>query len=380
MVPKTVRFGIEEEFFLSSPATQRVVARPGVSFLRGIRRILGERASNELLQSQIEIKTEILSHAAGAFEALARNRGLLGEVASQHDLEVLASGTHPLAGWRSQKVSISERYEALVEDFQIIACRTLLCGLHVHAEVPPGVDRIRLMNGMMRWLPLFLALSASSPFWAGRDTGLVSYRQAAYDEWPRTGIPRLFDSEAEYQQYINTLLRTKAISDESYIWWAIRPSSHYPTLELRIADACPRYRDSACLAELFRVAVLQELISNQSGEHSTFSGIDRLLIEENRWRAKRFGMTADFIDIDTKEACTGSQYLNKFIFSCADAIGELDSQWAVEQASHLVISGCSADRQRVVLIRTLDEGMSRATALRAVVRSIARETLEGCSV
>lgn len=376
MVPKSVRFGVEEEFFLSSPVTQRVVARPAKGFQSEIRRVFDDRASSELLQSQIEIKTGILGHASEAFESLERNRVLLGAIASQHGLEVLAAGTHPLAGWRSQSVSNSERYESLVDDFQIVAYRTLLCGLHVHAEIPQGVDRIRVMNGVMRWLPLLLALSASSPFWGGRDTGLMSYRQAAYDEWPRTGIPRLFESESEYQQYVSTLIKTNAIRDESYIWWAIRPSSRYPTLELRIADACPRYRDSVCMAELFRIAVLQELIKYQRGEPSPFSGIDRLLIEENRWRAKRFGMGAEFIDVDTKETCTGSLFLRRFVTSCSDAITELDSEWAVEHASNLVVSGCSAQRQRAVLSRAIGEGVSRALALRAVVQSIVSETLE----
>jgi carboxylate-amine ligase len=377
MVPKTVRFGVEEEFFVSNPATQRVVIRPAKIFQSDIRRAFGDRASSELLQSQIEIKTEILSHAAEAFESLALNRMRLGEVAAQHDLEVLAAGTHPLAGWRSQKVSKSERHEALVDDFQIVAHRTLLCGLHVHVEIPDGFDRVRLMNGLMRWLPFWLALSASSPFWGGRDTGLMSYRQAAYDEWPRTGIPRLFDSETEYRTYVDTLLRTKAISDESYIWWAVRPSARYPTLELRIADACPLYRDSVCLSELFRVAVLQELIRNTNDRLSLHAGIDRLLIEENLWRAKRFGTSADFIDLETKENCTASQFLTHFVSSCADAIGELDSEWAVEHASRLIVSGCSANRQRAILKRSLGEGFSSTVALRAVVQAIAAETLEG---
>jgi len=178
MVPKTVRFGIEEELFVSNPSTQRVVVRSVQSFQNEIRREFGDRVSSELLQSQIELKTNVLSHVADAFEALAEHRRQLCEIAARHDLEVLAAGTHPLAGWRTQRVSTSARYEALVDDFQIVAHRTLLCGLHIHAEIPPEVDRIRLMNELMRWLPLWLALSASSPFWDGRDTGLMSYRQA----------------------------------------------------------------------------------------------------------------------------------------------------------------------------------------------------------
>ncbi|MFZ9905770.1 MAG: carboxylate-amine ligase [Steroidobacteraceae bacterium] len=377
MVPKTVRFGIEEELFVSNPSTQRVVVRSVQSFQNEIRREFGDRVSSELLQSQIELKTNVLSHVADAFEALAEHRRQLCEIAARHDLEVLAAGTHPLAGWRTQRVSTSARYEALVDDFQIVAHRTLLCGLHIHAEIPPEVDRIRLMNELMRWLPLWLALSASSPFWDGRDTGLMSYRQAAYDEWPRTGIPRLFDSEAEYKKYVDTLVATKAIADESYIWWTIRPSARYPTLELRIADSCPLYRDSVCVAELFRTAVLQALINSRDGRLSRHSGIDRLLIEENRWRAKRFGTAAEFIDLGTQENRTAVSFLNGFVTACAEAIGDLDSEWAIEHASMLIASGSSAHRQRAVYLRRVGEGDSGAQAVRAVVQSLATETREG---
>jgi len=296
----TVRFGIEEEFFLTDLDSGAVVRRPPAAFHKAASNVLGDALAHELLQCQVEVKTPILQMSTEALDSLMAGRRRLVEVAKSFDMGVVAAGTHPLAQWRSQVPTAELRYEELLDDFQIIAQRNLLCGLHVHTEVREGIDRIQLMNRVMRWLPLFLALSVSSPYWARQDTGLMSYRQAAYDEWPRTGIPRLFEDELEYQRYVQILIRARAIPDESYIWWSIRPSFRYPTIELRITDACPRAIDAVCIAELFRAVVLQECLDVARGDQIRLrDGIERLLIEENRWRAKRFGVRAKWLDVDS---------------------------------------------------------------------------------
>ncbi len=370
-----VRFGIEEEFFLTDLETGAVVSRPSAAFHAAARDALGDFLSHELLQCQIELKTPILQVSAEAIESLTAGRRRLFGIASLFDMGIVAAGTHPLAQWRSQIPTSEVRYEELLDDFQIIAQRNLLCGLHVHAEVHEGIDRIQLMNRVMRWLPLFLALSASSPYWARQDTGLMSYRQAAYDEWPRTGIPRLFEDELEYQRYVGTLVRARAIPDESFIWWSIRPSSRYPTIELRITDSCPRVIDAVCIAELFRVAVLQECLdADRVDATSLRDGIERLLIEENRWRAKRFGVRAKWLDAESGLNIDLSDCLSQLARRCANAVGELQADWAFDHARRVIAEGSSAERQRRVFSEGRAAGLTTARALRRVVQALVQET------
>ena len=371
----TVRFGIEEEFFLTDLDSWAVVRRPPAAFHKAASNVLGDALAHELLQCQVEVKTPILQMSTEAFDSLMAGRRRLVDVAKSFDMGVVAAGTHPLAQWRSQVPTSELRYEELLDDFQIIAQRNLLCGLHVHAEVREGIDRIQLMNRVMRWLPLFLALSVSSPYWARQDTGLMSYRQAAYDEWPRTGIPRLFEDELEYQRYVQILIRARAIPDESYIWWSIRPSSRYPTIELRITDACPRAIDAVCIAELFRAVVLQECLDVARGDQIRLrDGIERLLIEENRWRAKRFGVRAKWLDADSGLNIDLADCLSQLARHCETAVGELQADWAFDHARRMIAEGTSADRQRRIFGEARAAGLTTTRALRRVVDALVQET------
>jgi len=371
----TIRFGIEEEFFLTDLDSGAVIRRPPAAFHKTAREVLGEALSHELLQCQVELKTPIMQTSTEAMDTLTAGRQRLVEIAKSFDMGIVAAGTHPLAQWRSQVPTSEVRYEELLDDFQIIAQRNLLCGLHVHAEVCPGIDRVQLMNRVMRWLPLFLALSASSPYWARQDTGLASYRQAAYDEWPRTGIPRLFENELEYQRYVSTLIHARAIADESYIWWALRPSSRYPTIELRITDACPRVVDAACIAELFRVVVFQETLAADAVEmRGVRDGIERLLIEENRWRAKRFGVRAKWLDAESGSNIEMSECLLQLARHCESAVAELAAEWAFDHARRIIAEGSSAERQRRIFGAARAEGLTTARALRRLVGALTAET------
>jgi len=371
----TVRFGIEEEFFLTDLDSGAVVRRPPAAFHKAASNVLGDALAHELLQCQVEVKTPILQMSTEALDSLMAGRRRLVEVAKSFDMGVVAAGTHPLAQWRSQVPTSELRYEELLDDFQIIAQRNLLCGLHVHTEVREGIDRIQLMNRVMRWLPLFLALSVSSPYWARQDTGLMSYRQAAYDEWPRTGIPRLFEDELEYQRYVQILIRARAIPDESYIWWSIRPSFRYPTIELRITDACPRAIDAVCIAELFRAVVLQECLDVARGDQIRLrDGIERLLIEENRWRAKRFGVRAKWLDVDSGLSIDLVDCLSQLARHCETAVGELQADWAFDHARRMIAEGTSADRQRRIFGEARAAGLTTTRALRRVVDALVQET------
>jgi len=368
------RFGIEEEFFLCRADDHAIVRKPSKKFLRECRNALGSLLSAELLQSQIEARTAILDSPDAALEAVTASRGKLGRTARTHGLCILSAGTHPLAQWREQIASDALRYRRLFEDFQIVAQRNLLCGLHVHVEIAAQLDRIHVMNGVMPWLPMFLSLTASSPYWGRRDTGLMSYRQSAYDEWPRTGIPRLFSDETEYRRYIERMLAVEAIADESFIWWAIRPSAKYPTLELRIADACPDIRDVLCIAHLYRAAVHQQSLRLQRGATIQHDPVERLIIEENRWRAKRLGTKAHLIPAGGSKPIELIRVIESFAVECAEAIDELGVQQAVERARTIAREGCSAERQRQRNAAARERGIAHHQALAEVVEELVHRT------
>jgi carboxylate-amine ligase len=224
-------FGIEEEYFLCSAVTGELIERMPETLLASAQGAVDATVTSELLQSQIEIASPVFYDGAEAQAAMRRSRRALADVAQSMGLRLIAAGTHPLGAWHDQVITESTKYDRLMSDFRIVSQRNLVCGLHVHVAVPETIDRVDVMNRAMAWLPLFLALSTSSPFWNGRITGLLSYRQALYDEWPRSGIPDFFTDERDYDAFVDRLQRGGAIKDASQLWWAIRPALRYPTLE-----------------------------------------------------------------------------------------------------------------------------------------------------
>jgi carboxylate-amine ligase len=338
-------FGIEEEFFLTHPRSRSLALHIPPSLFRAGRRRFGDAVAAEMLQAQVELVTPILERHDEAEETLVALRRGIAEIAIEKDLRLMASGTHPIAPWRDQAETRKPRYREILEEYQIVGRRNVVCGLHVHVATPPELDRVVVMNRVMHWLPVFLALSASSPFWDRRPTGLASYRQAAYDEWPRTGVPDPFRDEAEYARFVELLAAGGAVKDASYLWWAIRPALRYPTIELRICDACTRVEDTLAIAALYRCLV--RLLVRRPEVAPPWTPFTRRMIDENRWRAKRFGIEAEFIAED------GSAPM-----SCREAVSAL-LEAVAEDAEHF---GCGAALAR---IRTLlDEGTSANAQLR----------------
>lgn len=287
-------FGIEEEFFLTDLASRRV-ARDGVeAFATACHQALGTGFTREMFAAQFEVVTPVLYRLADARQYLAEARRGMAELAQRQGCGILAAGSHPLSQWRDVQTNELIRYRAIFAEYRLVARRSVLAGLHVHVGIPEGVDRIRLMNRLTPWLPLLLGLSASSPFWEGQPSGLMSYRQAVCDEWPRMGIPDHFVDEAAYQRYLQVMTDTGCIASAGNLWWNIRPSLRYPTLELRIADACPELEDALCIAGLFR-AMVDHLLA---APHLPWvdDPLTRTLTLENRWRAKRRGVRGDFIE------------------------------------------------------------------------------------
>src|SRR3954447_1577387 len=246
------RFGIEEEYFLVDVQTKRVARRMPQKFLMAANEATDGHVTGEFLQSQIEVATSPHSSFANARSQLRGLRQIVASIGAEYGLATLAAGTHPTAFWGNAVQTPKQRYDEVMNDLQMIGQRNMLCGMHVHVELPDPDERVDVMCRMLPYLPLFLALSTSSPFWQARRTGLKGYRLAAYDELPRTGVPELFRTKDEFDAYVGALVRAGVMEDASYVWWAIRPSLKHPTLELRAPDCCTRLDDSIAIAALYR--------------------------------------------------------------------------------------------------------------------------------
>jgi len=370
-------FGIEEEFFLVDKSSRLPAGRVPKHFVKGCRDHLGDRITYELQQAQIEIVSPIFSDPEQALQGLSGLRRDVADIAATFGMGILAAGTHPLAIWQRQRHTAIPRYERLIENFQMIGRRDVVCGLHVHVAVPETQDRVSLMNRLMPWLPLFLALSTSSPFWNRRHTGLLGYRQAALSEWPRSGVPDFFTDESDYADYIAHLVRAGAAKDGSEVWWAIRPSPNFPTLELRMADACTWVQDSIALATLFRCLVRTHVRQPNLGARR--SNATRRLIEENIWRAQRYGLKAQLID-ETRNVCVAvPQRLDEALDLVAPDAQVLNAVEALQTLKEILKRGTSAHRQEAQYNASRTAGLGHLYALRAATDWLLETTLIGCS-
>ena len=367
-------FGLEEEYFLVHPGNRRLVRRVPQRLLAAFRARFGDVVCPELLQSQLEVASPVFRHTHEARERMRALREGVAEVAASFGYRLVSAGTHPLSAWQAQAATSGTRYAKLMEDFQIIGRRNVLCGLHVHCGVPADTDRVQLMNRLMPWLPFLLALSASSPFWGGQPTGLSSYRQAAYDEWPRTGIPDEFDDQAAYDRFVAQLVAQGAIRDGSFLWWAIRPSLAFPTLELRICDACTRVDDALAIAALFRCLVRLHL--RQPARGGERSPGRRRLIDENRWRARRWGTAASFLPEDGGDPVPAPVLWRRLRRDLAEDIAALDCADEITRIDQILRDGCSADAQLAVYQQRRAAGGGRSRAVQAVVDWLADTTAD----
>lgn len=336
-------------------------------------RVGADHVTAEILQSQIEIVSPVFTNGAEARECMRQLRRGVADAAAGQGLAILAAGTHPFSAWATQSTTRKKYYERLIDDFQIIGRRNVLCAMHVHVGVAAGIDRIDLMNRMMRWVPVFLALSTSSPFWNRERTGLMSYRQAAYDEWPRTGIPDFYESETEYNQFVDLLVRSGSIEGAQSIWWVIRPSAHVPTLELRICDSCTELDDALAIAALFRCVVRAHVRRPTLGLART--NLTRRVIDENRWRAKRYGIEADLIDEQRESIFPFRSVLAELRALVADDIAALDCADEIAHLDVILRRGTSAHRQLGIYRQRTDAGATRLDALRDVVDLLVEATV-----
>lgn len=367
--------GIEEEYLLVDPATRDLIQQAPAGLFDACERRIGRRVMPEFLQSQVEVGTSVCGSVSEAKIELASLRAAVSEVATQHGLAIIAASTHPFASWDGQRTTPVERYRALADDLQEVARRLVISGMHVHVGIEDEDLRVELMSQATYFLPHLLALSTSSPFWHGHNTGLMSYRIAIWDELPRTGLPEPFESYAEYRRHIATLVGAGLIEDGTRLWWDIRPSARFPTLEMRITDMCTMLDDTACVAALY-VCILRMLYRLRRN-NQRWRRYSTMLIRENRWLAQRYGFEGGLVDFGSGKCVPYHELLAELqtliaedaeFFGCANEIGH---------AQTILARGTSAHRQVAAFEGALAEGANETEALHAVVDLLIEETLVG---
>jgi len=367
--------GIEEEYHLVSRASRDLVDDPPPAMLSECEGLLAGQVSPEFLRSQIEVATRICTSTAEARADLARLRSTVADVASLHGMAPIAASTHPFAQWDLQKPTARERYAVLHRDMQGVARRLVICGLHVHVGLPEDELRIDLMNQIRYFLPHLLALSTSSPFWQGEDTGLKSFRVSIFDGMPRTGLPEQFESYGEYRRHIDVLTRTGLIEDATKLWWDVRPSARFPTLEMRITDICTRLDDGIAIAALFRC--LLRMLWRLKRNNQRWRIYARMLVNENRWRAQRYGIDEGLVDFGKREIVPYAHLLEELIELTAEDAAHFGCAAEILHARTILERGTSAHAQRRIYEETLASGASKAEALTAVVDWLIEETTRG---
>jgi carboxylate-amine ligase len=367
--------GVEEEYLLVDRETRGLVVDPPESMMKECEKRCGSQVTPELLRSQIEIGTKVCNNVQEAREDLLRLRKIIVDVANDHGFAPIAASTHPFSSWVDQKQTPKDRYEALTLEMQAAARRLLICGMHVHVGIDDDELRIDLMNQMSYFLPHLLALSCSSPFWEGRDTGLKSYRLTVFDALPRTGIPERFASYSEYQRHVQILIDAGLIEDSTRIWWDLRPSARYPTLETRVMDVCTRVDDTVALTAML-VCIMRMLYRLRSA-NQRWRIYTPMLIRENRWRAMRYSFDEGLIDLAKGKVVPFAELLDEMLSLIAEDAEVLGCTKEVGSVRDILTRGTSAHRQLKSFEISQATGASTDEALRAVVDTLIQDTAEG---
>jgi len=370
----SLSIGIEEEYLLVDPLT-RDLADPPQALFDACESCMGKHVTTEFLRSQIEIGTPVCRNIGEARSELKRLRAEVSRVAQDFGLKIIAASTHPFANWEKQKHTPKERYEALARDMGGAARRMLICGMHVHAGIENPDLRIDLMNQVSYFLPHLLALSTSSPFWQGQDMGMMSARLTVFDGMPRTGIPDRFESYADYERLIDRMVASGGLEDASKIWWDVRPSSRYPTLEMRITDVCTRVDDALTIAALYQ-SLLRFLVRLRR-RNLRWRLYPRTLVQENRWLAQRHGVQGQLVDLGKGRRSSFPQLAAEIVELVREDAEELGCIDEVENMRQIIEQGSSAQRQRAVYSAALEAGADEREALSAVVDFLMHETVEG---
>jgi len=366
MKAPSLTIGIEEEYQIIDPETRELRSYI-TEILAGDHMILDE-VKPELHQSMVEIGSKVCRTPAEMRAELVRLRGLVMDLAGKNGLVIAAAGTHPFSSWMTQEITPLERYAGVKEDLQDLAQQLLIFGTHIHVGIEDPEFMIDALNVARYLLPHVLCLSTSSPFWQGRRTGLKSYRSIVFRNFPRTGIPPILRSRSEYDELLGALVKTKCVPDGSKIWWDVRPHHAYPTLEFRVCDVCTRIDEAVCIA-----AILQAIIAKiwrLRRDNLTFRIYPSAMIEENKWRAVRFGLDGKLIDFGKQTELPARELIAEILqWFVDDVVDELGSRREVEYAFEIMRNGTSADRQLAIFDKTGD--------FKQVVDRVIAETAEG---
>src|SRR3989339_65903 len=366
---KLFSIGIEEEFQIVDPKTRELKSHIEQILDEG-KMILKEQVKAEMHQSVVEVGSEICYNIKEALAEVIKLRSSIAKVAKAHGLEIAAAGTHPFSRWEEQKITDHPRYHGVVEDMQDVARANLIFGLHVHVGLNDREETIHVMNALRYFLPHIFALTTTSPFWKGRNTGFKSYRTKIFDRFPRTGIPDHFGSWGEFNSYVDLLVKTGCIDNAKRIWWDVRPHPFFNTLEVRICDIPMRIDETIAVAALIQavVAKLHKLLRQNLG----FRLYRRILINENKWRAARYGLEGKMIDFGKQEEVATVVLINELLEFVDDVVDELDSRDEIEFVKEILKMKTGAYRQLQVFKNTND--------LRKVVDFIIEETNLGLNI
>ncbi|MBA2503277.1 MAG: carboxylate-amine ligase [Pyrinomonadaceae bacterium] len=357
--------GIEEEFQIVDPQTGELRSHVSEILDEGTM-LLGEQIKPEMIQSMIEVGTGVCRNIQEARADITRLRSVIAALARKNNLAIVAASTHPFSHWQDQKSFDDKRYELIIGEMQMVARSLLIFGLHIHVGVAQPERAIQIMNAARYFLPHVLALSTSSPFWLGVNTGLRSYRSKVFEQFPRSGVPDHFDSHSSFQRYIELLVKTNCIENGKKIWWDVRPHPFFPTLEFRVCDIPTCVDDTIALAALFQaiVATLDRLIDRNLG----FRLYRRMLIQENKWRAVRYGLEGKLIDFGKQQEVPVRDLIYELLEFVDDVLDDLGSRKEVEHVHTILARGTSADQQLKVFQETGD--------LHAVVNMLIERTME----
>jgi carboxylate-amine ligase len=365
--------GIEEEYLLVDEGSRDLVQEPPPELFAQCEEALRGRVSPEFLRSQIEVGTSVCKSVQEAREQLVHLRGTVGRIAGEFGLAPIAASTHPFAEWSSQQHTDKERYNILAKDLQHVARRLVICGMHVHVGIKDDELRIDLLGQAAYFLPHLLSLSTSSPFWQGAQTGLKSYRLSVFDELPRTGLPHQFASFSEYERTVELLVSAGLIEDATKLWWDLRPSARFPTLEMRITDVCPLIDDGIAIAALYKCIL--RMLYRLRRQNQRWRHYPPFLVRENRWRAQRYGIEQGLVDFGKGVVVPFATLLEELFDLVAEDAAYFGCTAEVAHARTILARGTSADRQRARYDAIKKLGGSEQAALVAVVDGIIEETM-----
>ncbi len=343
--------GIEEEFQILESDTYKLRSQMS-KIIDGGKVLLQERIKEEMHQSMVEMGTNVCENINQVRDEVSYLRRQIIQLADEEGLKVAAAGTHPISQWNEQLITPKPRYDEIVDEMKDVARGNLIFGMHVHVAIPSREEGLEILNTVRYFLPHLYALSTNSPFWEGRNTGFKSYRSKVFDKFPRTGIPPYFASVAEYDKFVAILVKTKCLDNAKKIWWDIRLHPFYPTIEFRICDVVMTIDEVTCIAALMQCLVAKLYKLNQRNQ--TFKNYRRLLLNENKWRAARWGVDAKLVDFGIEEEVPFAQLINELLEFIDDVVDDMGCRSEVNYVFQMLEQGSGADRQLKVFDETGD--------------------------